>query len=348
MSQKALESYLHIAVCILAKDEGANIGRTLVQLARQTFIRAGASRVDVHVVANGSTDDTVDKALEAAPEFEGTSAKLHVHDLHPGGKSRAWNTAVHDLTDAGVSTFVFIDADITFADDAVISDLLETLKNDKRAEVCSGYPVKDVSAKRNKSPLDLFSLAISSRTRHVGVINGSLYVGRAECLRRIWLPNQTPGEDGFLNAMVTTDGFTVEVDPRKVRMSERPTHYFKAHRPLEFVDHERRLIVATIVNRWIFEHLWSLNRKDSVGPLIAEYNAKEPDWVETLIQERGANRRWLVPNAILFGRLRSNGSQAMWRKMAHLPLGIAATLLTLPPALRANRRLKRRGASSSW
>src|SRR3712207_6877832 len=42
----------------------------------------------------------------------------------------------------------------------------------------------------------LFSLAVSAHTRHVGVINGSLYVGKAECLRKIWLPSQTPGEDG--------------------------------------------------------------------------------------------------------------------------------------------------------
>jgi glycosyltransferase involved in cell wall biosynthesis len=337
-----------IAVCILAKDEGEGIAEALAQIARQTFVSRAEQRIDVHVVANGCTDNTVPEARRAASYFADTSAKLHVHDLHPGGKSRSWNTVVHALTDDRVQTFIFLDADIVLSDDTVIFSLLESLASDPKIEACSGFPVKDVSTKRVKSPLDLFSLAISSRTRHVGVINGSLYAAKAATLREIWLPNETPGEDGFLNAMITTRGFTRPSQADSVRMATRPTHFFEAHDPLQFFDHERRIIVGTVINRWIFEYLWSLDLKRPAGEKIAEWNRDDPHWVEKIIAQRGSSRNWVIPNAIMFGRFKSNGARPLWKRMANIPLAVAATLLTLPPALKANRRLKSIGSASSW
>lgn len=339
---------MSIAVCILAKDEGAVIAQTLAYLAEQSFIVKGDQHVDIHLVANGCTDHTVSAGQQAAHNFAGTLARLHIHDLQPGGKSRAWNTAVHELIDPSVRIVVFVDADITFAHNAVIENLISELNSSPGVEVCSGFPVKDLSTKRVKSPLDIFSLAISSRTRHVGVINGSLYAGRAECLRSIWLPNETPGEDGFLNAMVATRGFTQAAEPKSVKMADTPTHYYQAHSPLQFVDHERRMIVGTVINRWIFEYLWGLELRMPAGRLIAEWNRDDPQWVENIIRQRRDGRAWLIPNAITFGRLQSNKSVPIWKRVAGFPLALAATLLTLPPAIRANRRLKALGAGRSW
>lgn len=339
---------MSIAVCILAKDEAAVITYALTQLSQQTFITDGHQPVHIHVVANGTTDDTVAKAEGSAPLFQGTIATLHVHDLHPGGKSRAWNKAVHILSEPGAKTFVFLDADIVLARRDVIATLLDVLDNESTVQVCSGFPVKDLETKEKKSLVDRFSLKMSARTRHVGVVNGSLYAGRASCLRSIWLPDATPGEDGFLNAMVMTDGFSKAEDSSRVRMVDEPTHFFEAHSLGQFVDHERRLIVATVINRWIFELLWSLKLARPAGQLIDRWNREDPQWVEKVIRERGGKRAWMVPNAILFGRFGSNEAVSLWRRLAHLPAAIAATLLTLPPAIRANRQLKSFGASRTW
>lgn len=340
---------MSIAVCILAKDERTTLGQSLAQLAKQTFIANESEGVDVHVVANGCTDDTVEIARRCRGLFEGSHANLHVHDLQPGGKSRAWNRAVHELVSANVKYFVFIDADITLANNAVIAEMLACLKSNPRLVACTGFPVKDVILKPKKNIIDRFSLVVSDRTRSVGAINGSLYVARAHGLRETWLPDQTPGEDGFLNAMLTTAGFTRAADLRMIAAPSKPTHSFHAHGPLEFVSHERRMIVGTMINCWIFEHLWSLKLQSSAGPWIRDWNKTDPGWVDRLVGQRTQKQSWLISNEILFGRFKGIAAvKSWWKKAVYLIIAAAATLLTLPPAFLANKRLKERGASATW
>ena len=339
---------MSVAVCILAKDEAERISGILAQIARQLLMLDRGERVDIHVVANGCSDTTAETARQAAALFEGQRARLHVHDLKARGKSRAWNHAVHHLIDPATEFIVFCDADINFVDDGVVVRLLADLAQSETLAVCSGYPIKNVSAKKNRTVLDRFSLAVSGRTRHVGAINGSLYAARANCLADIWLPDDTPGEDGFLNAMVTTHGFTRPADATSVSTAPRPTHYFQAHDPLQFAGHERRMIVGTMINRWIFEHLWSLELRTPAGPTIDEWNRRDPEWVEKIIRRRSAKRHWLIPRAILFGRLGGTQRRSLIKRVAYLPLAVAATLLTIPPAISANRRLKQIGAAKSW
>jgi len=202
--------------------------------------------------------------------------------------------------------------------------------------------------KERKSLVDRFSLAVSSQTRHQNAITGQLYAIKAEEARRIWLPDETPGEDGFLNAMVNTDGFTQVRPGPLVREHGRPTHYYDDLKPGDFVRHERRLIVGTVINRWIFEYLWSLDLSSPAGPLIRDLNNSEPDWVERIVRERATGQRWLIPNAIVFARMKTRAGEAIWKRAAFLPLAAAATLITVPPAIAANRLLKRTGAAKVW
>jgi glycosyltransferase involved in cell wall biosynthesis len=336
-----------LAICILAKDEGHNIGNCLDQLAEQTVIKIVDQAIDIHVVANGCSDDTVAAAAAKKAMFGG-QVRLHVHDVRQGGKSRAWNRAVHELVGPATELLVFLDADISFVTDKVIASLLERLKAGPQLLACSSFPVKNVEIKPSKNVFDRFSLLVSKRTRHVGVINGQLYVARASALREIWLPDQTPGEDGFLNAMLMTNGFTHPADLSLVVTPEEPTHYFHAHRASEFVSHERRMIVGTIINRWIFEHLWSLELATPAGPLLRDWNEADPGWVDRLVRQKAERKRWLIPGAILFGRFRRSDQRVWWKRAAHVPVAIAATLLTLPPAVLANRRLKEVGAAATW
>lgn len=336
------------AVCILAKDEEEQIGACLAQIARQSFIRDHCDAIEIHVVANGCADNTAIVARGCSELFDGTRATLHVHDLQPGGKSRAWNRAVHELVGDSVENFVFVDADVTFVDDHVIAKMLARLKVNNHLAALSSFPIKDVDTKVRKSALDRFSLIVSSRTRHVEVINGQLYVARAQALREIWLPDQIPGEDGFLNAMLSTRGFTHPADPALVSATTEPTHYFHSHRPLEFVSHERRMIVGTMINRWIFEYLWSLESVTPAGRLIRDWNKTDAEWVDRLVGHRAAKTKWLIPSAILFSRFRGGRGRPLWKHAAYFPAAAAAFLLTLPPAILANKRLKEVGAASIW
>lgn len=339
---------MSIAVCILAKDEQESIGLCLRQLANQSIVRAGTEVIEVLVVANGCTDDTVSVARASAGLFDGGRGTLKVHDLPQGGKSRAWNRTIHEFAGDAVDTFVFLDSDVTLKNDGVIANLLSRLRSDTRLAAFSGFPVKDAETKSRKSVFDRFSLFVSSRTRHLDVINGSLYVVRASALRDIWLPNQIPGEDGFLNGMVSTRGFTQPADPNLVAASSEPTHYFHSHRPMEFVSHERRMIVGTMINRWLFEHFWSLKLDRPAGHLIRDWNAEDPVWIDKFVGRHAAKSNWLIPHAILFSRLRRHPGRPLWKYAASLPIALAATVSTLPPAILANKRLKQLGAAATW
>ena len=339
---------MRIAVCILAKNEAQTITLLLAQLSRQSLFRLQGVAIDVYVVANGCTDDTAARASSAEALLESTKARLRVYDLPQGGKSRAWNKAVHDLIEPGADFFLFLDSDITLAHGNVLEEVVATLESATLAFACSGHPVKDIETKPRKNALEQFSLAISRRSRANGAINGSLYLARSAALQDVWLPDQTPGEDGFLNAMLTTLGFTQAPVPERVISMTKPTHYYRAHRSVEFVAHERRMIVGTMVNRWIFEHLWSLQLAEPAGRLLRDWNEQRPDWVDRLVAKKTRDKAWVIPNAILFGRLHRSGQAAWWKLPLQLAAGAVATILTIPPAVAANRRLKQLGAADTW
>jgi glycosyltransferase involved in cell wall biosynthesis len=339
---------MSVAICILAKNEEKSIGACLRQLAAQSIVRADDDVIDILVVANGCSDDTVGVARSHEALFEGSRTTIHVHDLPQGGKSRAWNRTVHDFARDDVEAFVFVDSDVTLKDDDVLASLLLGLRTGPDLAAFGGFPVKDAVTKSRKTLFDRFSLFVSSRTRHLDVINGSLYAARASALRDVWLPNQIPGEDGFLNAMVCTRGFSRPADPGLVATASQPTHFFHSHRALEFVSHERRMIVGTMLNRWLFEYFWSLKLERPAGEVIREWNEKDPMWVDKFVSERAAKSPWLIPSAILFSRFRRHPDRPYWKYAASLPIAVLATLSTLPPAILANRRLKNAGAAATW
>ena len=82
--------------------------------------------------------------------------------------------------------------------------------------------------------------------------------------------------------------------------------------------------------------------------MIRDLNEREPDWVERIVRERSKDERWLIPNAILFGRMKTRTGEPIWRRAAFFPIAVAATAMTIPPAIAANRLLKRAGAAKVW
>lgn len=332
---------------ILAKDEEQNIRRILDAIAAQTLCGRGDVALSVYVIANGCTDRTAEVAREhASQSLEPQGLRTEVFDWTTPGKSRSWNRVVHDVLPLDVDYICAIDADIEFVDNLVLAALFDHLLGHSGVAVVSGFPVKDTAQKAHPTLVDRFSMSISRQTRHSGVINGSLYLARASCLREIWLPDETPGEDGFLNAMVMTQGFSRAEQPDIVDQLTDPTHYFEGHSPASYFAHEKRMIVGTMINRWIFEHLHSLGLTEPAGPMIGRLNREKPDWVERIIVERSAGK-WLIPRALMFRRLApKRGLSASY--LLRFPILLAATALTLPPAFTANKALKKRGASALW
>ncbi|MBS0481130.1 MAG: glycosyltransferase family 2 protein [Proteobacteria bacterium] len=340
---------MKLAVCILAKDEAATIGGFLAALSRQTLLHDRSVSTTVFVAANGSTDDTAAQAANAAGStLAPMGINYRIFDFAEPGKSRTWNRLVHREMPGDFDFVAFIDADITFIGDDVLERAVRALNERPAMQAYSGFPIKNVAARDRKGILDQLSLKTSDLTRYVGGINGSLYVIRSACLASIWLPDETPGEDGFINAMVDTNGFTRASMPGAIAASAVPTHYFEAHSPLQFFAHERRMIVGTMINCWIFEYLWSLKLSEPAGPIIDRLNNGDPRWVENLIAERVNSRKWVIPASLILRRMRAGAGKSLFQRVLRFPVLLAATVLTVPPAVMANRVLRRRGAATIW
>lgn len=340
---------MKLAVSILARNEAAKIGSFIEALARQSVFDDPAIEPTLFVAANGCSDDTAAVAEQSARQvLTPRGIAFRIFDFSEPGKSRSWNRLMHREMGEGFDLICFVDADIVFIDDEVLAAGVRALAADPRLQVYTGYPIKHLAAKTAQSPLDRLSLATSQLTRYVGKINGSLYIGRADVLKAVWLPDETPGEDGFLNAMIDTNGFTRPTTPHAIMQSSVPTHYFEAHSPAQFINHERRMIVGTMINRWIFEYLWSQKLTEPAGALIARLNAERPKWVEELIAERVRGRRWVIPKELITRRLSNAPGGRAIARLVRLPLLLAATAMMIPPAVVANRALKQRGAASLW
>lgn len=339
-------------MAILARNEGDAIGVMLSELARQSvFGRPYA--FEILVYANDCSDDTAERARAAlATSFAGApdrqSIPHRVIVTPEGGKTRAWNTVVHECARPETELFVFCDADIAFARVGAIAEMVDLLGSAPGARAVTGNLLKDIQRKPDKNLLDRVSLSLSQDARLPHALNGSLYVIGADEARKIWLPVPLPGEDGFLSAMIKTNGFTEPPVEHRVVSPDKPTHYYEAHTVAGYFRHEKRITMGTVINGWIFEDLWSRRLSEHAGTLIRRLNEEDPTWIAKLMRGRMGGRRWVVPGRLLAGRLEPLRHLPPGKALARLPLAFAATVLNLVPAITANRELKKDQAAGFW
>ena len=344
-----------LSIGILAHNEAAIIARTIASLAGQSILdpacaaALGIGAVEIVVVPNGCTDGTAAAAAVALDQVPSGVARS-VHDLDEAGKSNAWNRYVHDLARPDATLLTLMDADIEFGSGDVIERLVRQLRDAPQAVVATDRPIKDYRGHRRLTPFDRLSRRVSAQQAGPGGLCGQLYCARADALRRIWLPAGLPVEDGFLAAMLVTEGFTRPSDDRAIAYVPDAQHYYE---PLSgmaaFVRHEARIIVGSVINAWLFTLLWEEGRRGHVGAFVRRRNAEDPHWVEGVCREARAVRgRWLVPEAFIVWRLVPLRDQPLPRFLKRAPVAIAATVAALPAVLRANTILRRPAARLHW
>ena len=340
---------------ILAHNEAKVIARTIASLAGQSILdpacaaALGIDAIAVVVVPNGCSDDT---AAVAAAALAGLPAHVatSVHDLAAPGKSNAWNEYVHAISPADATLLALMDADIEFASADVLERLVRRLNEDPVCKVATDRAVKDFRHKRFMTPLDRLSRRVSAQQTGQGGLCGQLYCGRADALRRIWLPQGLPVEDGFIAAMLVTEGFSRPSDARAIACVADAAHYYEPVTDVAgFVRHEARIIVGSVINTWLFTILWEAGKHGHTGAFIRRRNAENPRWVEDLCaEEKAARGNWLVPQTFVSWRFAPLRRQPLGRMAVRAPVALAATLAALPAVLRANAILRRSGASSHW
>lgn len=336
-----------VTIVMLAWNEEDVIAQTIRSLAGQS-VWSSLFSVNLILYCNGCTDRTAEVAREAfASSMPDALDAIRIVDTQIAGKSRAWNAVVHDVSDPATDYFLFLDADIVFASDDACLSILTLLQEDPHCVAVSGHPVKSFALKQKKTILDRLSLRVSEQNR-ARAINGSLYCITAQEARRIVLPTKSSGEDGFLNAMVHTNGFAGTPDDRRINQVDMATHYYEPATGLGIFHHERRVTIGTIVNRWTFEHLWGLKSDVHLGSSIADWNANDPAWVEKIVDRHVGGRRWVVPTGMLFWRMPDRRQMTAGQYLRRLPLALAATAFNITVCWAANRRIRAGSAVGTW
>jgi glycosyltransferase involved in cell wall biosynthesis len=347
---------MRLSLSIFAHNEERNIGTMLESLFGQSVLKEqgavalGVSHVEILCLANGCSDQT-------AAVAKGLGEKLPAHidyrviDMPQPGKSRAWNAYVHSLSDRAADFLVLMDADIEFEAADVLEQLVNALQANSHANVSTDTPVKSFGREgENLSLADRGSLAASGQKSLEGMLCGQLYCARASELRRIWLPPALPVEDGYLAAMVTTNGFTEPTDLSRIAWVPAARHFFRTHRSIGgFIAHEARIIVGSTINSWLFSILWTQGKHGHVGAFVGQRNHADADWLSRIIDQKvRAGGSWLIPKHFILWRLAPLKGQSLAKKLRLAPVALAATALNFLACLRANSILKRRNAAAYW
>jgi glycosyltransferase involved in cell wall biosynthesis len=199
------------SICIFACNEERLLPRCLAALERA---RGGGNYV-VHVMENGSTDDTARVAREAADDDE----RLRVHELAVGDKASAWNEYVHGVAPKA-DMHVFIDGDIRPAAGA-FEALARALESSPHAYAAAALPASGRSQR-----------AWRERLEREHYLSGNLYALRGTTIdlfreRAIRLPAGAVGEDGLLSYLFVTDLKAGRDDSHRERIAVAEDAFFE-------------------------------------------------------------------------------------------------------------------------
>jgi hypothetical protein len=244
-----------------------------------------------------------------------------------------------------------MDADISFTHPDTLKNMVLALVKTPQAEASTDLPQKHILFKSRKTLGDRLSLAIGQITQSAPAqLTGQLYCARGPMLRRIHMPLGLMVEDGFLKHMICTNLFTQRPDNKRIIRAPDASHVFEAYfRIIDVFHNQRRQQIGHCIYTYLRDYLKSAPGGKDAGELIAENNARDPEWFRHVIRERVQQGGWWViyPGAlgVRFKRLRNlSAGQALLR----LPVAVVAFLMDVVVLVAANRRLRSGQLAGVW
>lgn len=255
-----------ICIGVFIHNEEHHIETCLQDLANQSIFQSQDTSIQVYLLCNGCTDNSVQISSKFAIQSD-----YSVLDWPEGGKSRTWNRFVHDTISDDIHTIVFLDGDIRLPEQKVIERLLAMLKSNQ-VIVATSKPVKDISIYARWNPLRLIASVI--KTPHQdGSMAGSLYAMQGDFARNLWLPNPCLVEDGFLAATIITNFFQAHAERDRVKAVPNAWHLFEPPVILsEFFQHDVRLALGAELNAALYTQLWDINEITETQHLMQEFS----------------------------------------------------------------------------
>lgn len=177
-----------VCIAVLAHQEEARIATCIGSLP------LGEPDVAIHIVVNGSTDQTAAIARKMATQHDNVT----VHEFAEGGKSRSWNRFVFETIGEFHAVHVFVDGDAEVSPESVKA-LESALAENSNANAASALPLNGRKVRHYQDAM---------RREH-GLF-GDLYALRGDFIARmkgagIRLPDDLVGDDGLLAALAKTD-----------------------------------------------------------------------------------------------------------------------------------------------
>lgn len=320
---------LKVDLGIFAHDEAEGIAAMVAGLRAQEL----PPGVDLRllVLANGCSDDTAARARAAGAE---------VADLPEGGKSRTWNRFVHDLSRPDADLLVFADADISLAEKDALARLIAGLAARPGLWVLNSQPVKDTALRGPRTWVERLALKASGGLDDwKTAICGQLYAMPAARARRFRLPIGLPVEDGFLRALVLTDGLTAPEDLTRIDGADGVRHIYASETTLRgLLRHQERIVIGSAINAALFAHLRTVPDPAAEAARLATDPAALPQ-----VLRAGLPRlpHGYVPFHFLFKRL----SRA---RLSRLPVAILGFGFDAIVYLRAQIRMARGTGAGFW
>jgi glycosyltransferase involved in cell wall biosynthesis len=363
--------HYQISIGVLAYNEAKAISVMLESLKQQSIFQPSRDRdceydVEIIVVPNGCVDQTATIAAQQLQSFasnnqgalvggmriqSSTKITTRVETIIEAGKSNAWNRFVHEFANPNADYMFLIDADIYLNEPQTLERMLENLISSPAAWVAIDRPIKDVQLRTSKNAMQAMSAQISDEDGSGKGITGQLYCANAAKLRQIWMPQGLAVEDGFLRAMILTDRFTAPENFDRIVYTPNATHVYEAYTGLyELLRHEKRIVIGTIVNQFIFDYFWDNCRPDmDAGTIVREFNRQDPRWVASLIEQCKRDRGWwLLHKDHTFRRLSNLRRYSGLGKLKRLPIELIASFADWLVFYTANRSVRSGQGLGYW
>jgi len=350
-----------ISIAVRAWNEEVVIRRTLESLFEQSLFeelsRRGES-CEIICIPNGCTDRTA--AIAAAVFAE--QAKSHpyrdaftcvVRESQTAGRNHTWNTFVHELSCPEAEFLFLMDSDILFDRRETLFNMVQALQGDESACIASDQPIKDVALKPRKSWRDKISLATSRMNGTLpGCFTGQLYCIRAGVARRLYLPRELGIDDGFIKAIVCTDFFTQELDPRRIVRAANASHVYEAYTSVgDLLKNQKRQMIGQTIVHVLVEDLKSLPLwlRTDLAAGLKQRELLKPDWIAELVEAHLRRTRyfWRLFPGILTFRFERWWKLKGVKRLTHFPAALVGLGVTLIACAQARQHF-RSGKMHFW